>query len=247
MRLKTPVLSLLTSALLATTAALGDDRQDNPDHYASGDLDGDGKPEDISASWDPMAGEFTLTVGKATATADNGNTEHGKVSIIDIDTRDKWKEVAVATGMFDEVHLYRYDGAKLIPLGVVRTLEEVRGDGVLVSSAWRGFWNRRDSHTLDPKTGKLTSVTPELFYVGAEATVKQSFPITLTAKSKQAVANLAPGSKIQVLAASQADQKGWYYYYLVKSSSGLLGWSTGDILMKKTEGLPQPPKKAGED
>ena len=71
-----------------------------------------------------------------------------------------------------------------------------------------------------------------------EATVKQSFPILRSTKDKAVVANLAEGSRIQVLAATPEDPKTRDSWYLVKSSTGLLGWTRTQNLHDKTEGLP---------
>jgi len=86
---------------------------------------------------------------------------------------------------------------------------------------------------------KLREVPQEFYFVGAEGTVKRSFPITFDRTARSApVANLAQGSRIQVLLAAPSAQQGQPPHYLVKSTTGLVGWTTHAELEQKTEGLP---------
>jgi hypothetical protein len=240
MRTKTAVLAALTtSALLAAPVTLA--QQAEPVKSTSADLNGDGKPEVISLQWEEGQPQFVLKVGNATARGDAKDTEVHGVSIIDIDGSDKRKEVAVHAGMTDDdqrTFVYAFDGKALKALGSVPALTEVKGNSIILSDSWQGFWNKRDKFVLDAKAGKLSEVPQELYFVGAEATVKQSFPLARSRTDKSPLAQLAQGSKIQVLAAWPPGRAGGLYLYLVKSSTGLLGWATVTDLMEKTEGLP---------
>ena len=68
--------------------------------------------------------------------------------------------------------------------------------------------------------------------------MKQSFPLTQKRGGKEVVANLAKDSRIQVLLCAPAVHAGQPPAYLVKSSTGLVGWTTFEELETKTEGLP---------
>ncbi|MFP2929778.1 hypothetical protein ACLESO_32215 [Pyxidicoccus sp. 3LG] len=155
---------------------------------------------------------------------------------MDLDSSDKRKEVVVHTGQTDydkKAHVYSFDGKSLKPLGTVPAITEARGNSIILSDTWQGFWNRRDKFALDAKKAKLSEVPQDLYAVGVEATVKTSFPLARTRTEKTPVANLAQGSKIQVLAAGRTGGSNWMY--LVKSSTGLLGWATAKDIAENTD------------
>ncbi|MCP3138121.1 hypothetical protein [Pyxidicoccus xibeiensis] len=235
MKTQSPALAVVTLTLL--TAPLGHAQE--PTNSASVDLNGDGKQEAISLTWDEPRDEFVLKAGSATIRGGtDGNAPPGFV-VVDLDSGDKRKELVVTTGQTDydkQQHLYAFDGKALKAIGNVPALTEAKGNGIILSDSWQGFWNRRDKYALD-KAGLVTEVPQELYAVGVEATVKQSFPLARSRTDKTAVATLAQGSKIQVLAAAPLGPPG-EYLYLVKSSTGLLGWATGKDLTGKTQGLP---------
>ncbi|AGC41389.1 hypothetical protein MYSTI_00030 [Myxococcus stipitatus DSM 14675] len=207
------------------------------------DLNGDGKPEAISVKGYENNGDFdfVLTVGVSVHRMKVGSEVLG-LSLLDLDSSDKFKEVAVHSGMTDTDNIaivFRYDDRNLKPLGTVPALTEVKGNGIILSDSWRGFWNGRDKYVVDPKTQKLTLVPQEFYYVGQEATVRESFPITQTRSDKKPVAQLAVGSRIQVVAAARVPgSPHTAFAYLVKSSTGLMGWTTPEVLSAKTDGLP---------
>jgi hypothetical protein len=237
--MKFPMLTAVALMLLAAPSA----HAQMPEKSASADLDGDGKPEAISVQWDRVGKQFVLNVGSITFRHTAGDFEVRGVSVIDIDGGDKWKEVVVHMGLlsgdyYNRTFVYGFDGNELKELGYTHNLAEVRGNGIVLADWWMGFWNLREKYTLDREAWKLHRVPQELYFVGAEATVKQSFPIVHSSKDKAVVANLAEGSKIQVLASTPVDPKTLDCWYLVKSSSGLLGWTKHKNLRNKTEGLP---------
>ncbi|WP_375765048.1 hypothetical protein NR798_25365 [Archangium gephyra] len=237
MKMEIPALTAAAFLLLAAPAV----HADEPVKSASADLDGDGKPEAISVQWAQGDAQFVLKVGGATLRGKTNDAEVRGVTVIDVDGGDKWKEVAVDMGLTDDDHrsiVYGFDGKALKELGSTHALTEVRGNGIVLSDTWMGFWNLREKYALDRKAWKLNRVPQELYFVGTEATVKQSFPILRSTKDKAVVANLAEGSKIQVLAATPEDPKTQDSWYLVKSSTGLLGWTRTQNLHDKTEGLP---------
>ncbi|RKH48126.1 hypothetical protein D7Y23_20765 [Corallococcus sp. AB050B] len=214
-------------------------KNDEPVMSAQVDLDGDGKPEAVSLTAG-AGGKFTLKAGEATVQGNAPRAEVRGFTVVDLATGDKWKELVVhSLGGVDEDHrffLYGYDGKALRPLGDVHALTEAKGNGIVLVDTWMGFWQRRDKYTLDRKAWKLVHVPQELYAVGVDATVKKSFPLAQNRTGSAVVATTAQGSKVQVLAAS-IPAKG-EVQYLVKSSTGLLGWVPGNVLMESTEGLP---------
>ena len=80
----------------------------------------------------------------------------------------------------------------------------------------------------------LRRVTQELYHVGAEATVRESFPIYHSRNHSGIVARVQPGSKVLLLACDPSPEcktpKGEvddYYcdWYLIRSVTGLTGWA----------------------
>ncbi|WIG94110.1 hypothetical protein KGD87_26645 [Myxococcus sp. SDU36] len=239
MKTNASVLAVMTCSLLTAPLASADDTA--PVKSASVDLNGDGTPEAVSLQFDAPKNEFVLKAGSASIRGPGDDNEPAGVFIVDLDSRDQRKELMVRTGQTDydqRSYLYGFDGKALKLLGTVPALTEAKGNGIILSDSWQGFWNRRDKYVLDAKTGKVSEVPQDLYAVGAEATVKQSFPLARSRTDKKAVALLAQGSRIQVLAAARSGRKGEGYLYLVKSSTGLLGWATAKDLTEKTDGLP---------
>ncbi|QQR44602.1 hypothetical protein JKA73_00130 [Myxococcus xanthus] len=239
MKTNASVLAVMTCSLLTAPLAIADDTA--PVKSASVDLNGDGTPEAVSIQFDEPKNEFILKAGSATIRGPGDDNEPAGVFIVDLDSRDKRKELVVRTGQTDydqRSYIYGFDGKALKLLGTVPALTEAKGNGIILSDSWQGFWNRRDKYAVDAKTGKVSEVPQDLYAVGVEATVKQSFPLARSRTDKSAVATLAQGSKIQVLAAAPSGRKGEDYLYLVKSSTGLLGWATAKDLTGKTDGLP---------
>ncbi|NPD26986.1 hypothetical protein HPP06_26540 [Corallococcus exiguus] len=209
------------------------------------DLDGDGKPDAVSLTAGED-GKFTLKVGGATLKGDASGNEVPGFQVVDLDTGDKWKELLVQTlGELDDGHrylVYGYDGKAVKLLGDVHALTEAKGNGIVLVDRWMAFWQKRDKYTLDRKAWKLVHVPQELYAVTAEpgkevtATVKKSFPLTQSRTGSAVLATTAQGSKVTVLAAS-VPAKG-EVLYLVRSSTGLLGWVPGNVLVESTDGLP---------
>ncbi|WP_368738549.1 hypothetical protein [Corallococcus exiguus] len=242
--MKTSLLAVLSSAVLLTGAPAS---AQNSEFVKSAqvDLDGDGKPDAVSLTAGED-GKFTLKVGGATLKGDASGNEVPGFQVVDLDTGDKWKELLVQTlGELDDGHryfVYGYDGKAVKLLGNVHALTEAKGNGIVLVDRWMAFWQKRDKYTLDRKAWKLVHVPQELYAVTAEpgkevtATVKKSFPLTQSRTGSAVLATTAQGSKVTVLAAS-VPAKG-DVLYLVRSSTGLLGWVPGNVLVESTDGLP---------
>lgn len=239
MQTKTPVLAAALTAL-TLLAAPPAHAQGELVKSASADLDGDGKPEAISLKWEEGEESFILQAGSVSTKGNAVDTEIHGFAVIDLDSGDKRKELAVQKGLTDDdkgVYLYGFDGKSLKQLGTVPAVTEVKGNGILLADRWMGFWMKRDKFVLEAKKDKVSWVPQELYYVGTEATVKQPFSLMASRTGKAPLATLAQGSTIQVIAAAPPTAKGGEYLYLVKSATGLLGWATIMDLIEKTEGL----------
>jgi hypothetical protein len=237
---KTSLLAALCSAVVFTGGpAHAQDAE--PVKSAQVDLDGDGKADAVTLT-PGGGGKFTLKVGGVTAQGGSADAnEPLGFTVVDLDSGDKWKELVVhSLGDVDGDHrffVYGYDGKAVRLLGDVNALSEAKGNGIVLVDQWQGFWNKRDKYALDRKAWKLVHVPQELYAVGVGATVKKSFPLQRSRTEAAVVATLAQGSKVEVLAAG-AGPKGGPWWYLVKSSTGLLGWVRADTLEASTNDLP---------
>lgn len=195
------------------------------------DLDGDGRPEKLSiASGD---GAYTLKVGGTSVTGQVGEkTVHG-ITVEDIDTGDRSKEIAVhITGLMDWDHLvvvYTWGAGKLSEAGRLRSLGEVKGNGILLVDEWMGFWFRREKHQLDRAARKLKRVPQDLYFVGfegkgIEGKVEGNVVLKRSRTDPAAIATLAKGSTVQLLACDPSPKAADDFWYLIKSGTGLLGW-----------------------
>jgi len=206
------------------------------------DLNGDSQVDNISLSSDLQANTFTLKINDASITEkliEQGESPQG-FYVVDLDKSDRYKEISVSLyGGCDPCgteYVYSFDkGIKKIahlPPG-----PSYLGNGIVLSVTWMDFWTPITKYALDKKSGILNEVPQSFYYVGLTSTVKTSFPLYRGQheNTSELVANLKPGSKILVLAAEYKKEPKWY---LVKSESGLLGWTKGEKLTENTEGLP---------
>lgn len=216
------------------------------------DLDGDGKLEDISISEITEAGEFLLKVdGISIRGRFNVEEAADGFIIVDIDTTDKYKEVAVHTpgpSDDDEYLIYWYDGKSVREMGRMSRWPTFVGNGIVYVDDWMGFWSKRDKYVLDVNKRILKLIPQELYYVGIEAKVIKSFPLYRTREGVEILAHLKPDSKVIILACdpSPTEPKGkkddiddyLYDWYLIKSETGLLGWARLKSFEENLKGLP---------
>ena len=210
---------------------------------AKADLDGNGTTEHITISETTESGDFLLKIEQSSFT---GKLELGAADgfiLVDIDTGDKYKEVAVHTpgpSSDDEYLIYWYDGNSIKEIGKLSRWPEFLGNGIVHVKNWMGFWAQNNKYVLDKKTRKLKSFPQDMYYVGVEVDVKKSFPIYKTRVCKERVAYLKPESKIMLFAcdpsSSEINSSSWSY--LIKSSTNLIGWAKERDFSQKVEGLP---------
>ena len=224
--------------------------------HAEADLNSDGKKEKISiksikpVTYLPSEDNFVLMVGDELITGSLSEGYSDGFVIVDIDKSDKYKEIAVHTpgdSDDDEFLLYAYDGKSLRKMGRLYQWPTFYGNGIVLVDQHIDFWSIREKYILDNKTRTLKLVPQKFYYVGIKGEVTKSFPLYRTKKRKHVVANLKPKSEILILlcepsvakkSPNDVDIKD--YSYLVKSSTGLVGWTTHNVFWENNvEGLPQ--------
>lgn len=233
-------LGLLLTPLAASAQAPTQAAEDEePVRSVSVDLNGDGKKDAATLDWKEGAATYTLQVGKSRLKGRGDEGYVGELTVVDLDKGDAFKELRVDVEMeWDErrVDLYGFDGKQLKLLGILHKPIQAHGNGVVLSDEWRGFWSQRDKYVLNREQWRLDLVPQPFYYVGDEIRVTASFPLLFSPKGKDVVAQLAANTKIRVLAAdpSVSDKQSWF---LVKSSTGLVGWVASESLTRNTEGL----------
>jgi len=217
---------------------------------ATVDLDKDGTIDNVSLSDRKESGEFILHVNGISIA---GVLTEGKADgflIVDIDAADRYKEIAVHTpgpSDDDEYLLFWYDGKSLMDMGRLSRWPKFVGKGIVLVDGWMGFWKKREKYLLEKTTRTLHRVPQELYHVGAEATVRESFPIYHSRNHSGIVARVRPGSRVLLLACDPSPEcktpKGEvddYFcdWYLIRSVTGLTGWARLGFFWNKVEGLP---------
>ncbi|WP_417913656.1 hypothetical protein [Candidatus Electronema sp. JM] len=206
------------------------------------DLDGDGKTDSIVLSGITANGSFHLKINTVSADGKFDSDPVDGFLVIDIDKQDNYKEIAVHTpgpSDDDEYLIYWYDGKSIQKMEHLSRWPEFLGNGIVYVKNWMGFWSQNNKYVLDKKNRKLYEVPQEFYAVGVEATVKESFPIYKTREYKDVVAYLKPETKMTLLVCDPSPA-GKYssWSYLVKSSSGLIGWARENQFSQKVQGLP---------
>jgi hypothetical protein len=203
-------------------------------HYQlKADLNSDNVSEQISLiSYDNN--DFKLKINNEEFTGNIGDPVDGFV-LIDINKWDAYKEIAVHTPgpSDDDIYLVVwYDGERIIQMGRLSRWPVFKGNGIVYVDGWEGFWTRRDKYQLDNARRELICVDQYAYYVGLTVEVSKGFRIYRDQEFKNEVALLSDGSEIEIVL---CDNKGYQYLeyrYLIKSSSGLLGWTNYETLQK---------------
>jgi len=204
------------------------------------DLNFDGKKESISTKTFDDGSSYLLYINELKIKGKFEDGECDGFAIFDIDTSDKYKEIAVHTPgpSDDDVYVfYYYDGKAIYKMGELSRWPKINGNGIVYVKDWMGFWEKNDKYVLNKQTRKLDKIPQEFYYVGVKATVKKSFPIYKTREFKDVVANLKENSEITILVCDVSEDF-LKYSYLIKSETNLIGWCRGPVLFEHAQGLP---------
>ena len=217
------------------------------------DVDGDGVPESINVTLGINPGEFMLSVDGISTVGTMFELEDiDGFIVIDIDTSDPYKEIAVHTpgpSDDDEYLIYFFNGTSLKEMARLSRWPTFSGNGIVLVDGWMGFWRIRDKYVLDKATRTLRHIPQELYYVGVEAHAKVSFPVYRTRSGGEVIANTRPNSNFIILACDPSPECLNRYgevdnyscdWYLIKTVTGLVGWVRFETLMdyEKVGGLP---------
>lgn len=224
------------------------------------DLNGDGKPEDISLTIRGMSEikgrmpiTLTLTVsGKSVSGkfADYVERSEG-FTVAQFDDTKPGKIIRIvghAANDYAQTFLYEFTGGTLRLLGTIDTELEIPGNGAIYGEHWMGFWTRHEKYTIDATTHRLIRISQAAYYVGVKAEARESFAVRRDHDPRSPiVATTTPKSEIELLLCwyppgdSAADpnrgtlDQGWY---LIRTSRGLVGWARFDTFREKVSNLP---------
>lgn len=201
------------------------------------DLDGDGIPENIRLVENENY-QYSLYINQLEQKVQFG--QEGFL-IFDIDTTDRFKEIAVFTsGPSDdyEYEIFRYQNNRLHRLGHLEGWITVNGDGTLFTDNGEGFWLRRDVYFLNNKILSLGKFPfKNEFYVGVQATVTNELPIYNDLNTLELFVKVKPETNITVLTAYAWEDEDFEYIYQIVTQDGLLGYTKLMPLLQNTEGL----------
>lgn len=187
----------------------------------SKDLDGDGRREAISLTLENEArGIFTVHVGGEQVRDRLGEGLRG-LRIVDVDRRDRYKEIAVHTdGPSDDYAelLLWYDGKHLHRVGLVEGWVEVAGDGRVVGREHHEFWTLPRPYRLG-RDHRLREVPQRYYGLDVAANVLRPFALYREATRRSAVATVRPGARVRLL---RYDSRRDVYYG--RTDRGVYGW-----------------------
>lgn len=241
-----PTISMVVITLLISIATVASGGELEFKWRDSVDLNGDGLQEKISLHKVGDFGKFILKIGRHQISGKLYEEVYG-FTIVDINKADKYLEVAVYTpGLsdFGEYMIYWYNGRKIAKVGdlLSRWRLTIKGNGIVYEKGWMGFWTNMDKYVL-AGNHTLRKIPQPFYYVGITARVKKrrSFAIRLKPQNRAAVVgNLIPGSKIELLVAKLTEtRKGKLdTWFLIKSSSGLIGRANEKVIDANVADLP---------
>jgi hypothetical protein len=225
----------------------------------STDLNSDNKDETIKLEKTGIRFGYKLTINNQEGLGTFELEETDGFKVIDIDTQDKYKEIAVHSSgpgddMSDNVYfIYWYNGKEVFLIDQLHGSAIFNGNGIIYLDKWEGFWTSRDKYVLGNNSRNISFVRPFGYYVGVKAKAKTSFTIYQEQALKNKVAVLNVGSDIEILLCDKDEYRytnddgsieytgvteSSRYKYLVKSQSGLLGWISNKDILESVEGLP---------
>ena len=207
---------------------------------ATVDLNGDGKKEQVTLSLDKYKSDFILTVAKCKAKGRMEPSIDG-FQLVDIDVKDKYKEIAVHTpGPSDDdaYWIYSYDGKSLKLMGKLETKLTFSGHGQISARDWVGFWNKTDTYKLDSKKRVLVRVPKELYQVNVAAVSTGTVSLNQSKDLRgKAMPCFKKGDKVTITSFYTRNNSISGNYY-VKDAKGKGGWISDRKLDQAFTGYP---------
>ena len=187
------------------------------------DLNGDKKKDKIIFTCNAEYGDYTLSINGAKVKGKGIGLE-GNFRVIDINTKDKYKEIAIQEfGESDDIamSIYSYDGKKV---KLMRFLDgydtSINKTGGIYTNA-RGSilctWFYKDYYKLTSKH-TIQHVSCTSYPMNLKVTVKKPISLKVSPSNSKTKVILKKGEKVTIVS---SDNKKWC---LVKNSKGVKGW-----------------------
>ncbi len=194
-------------------------------HSISLDINSDGIKENISLNCTTGGDKFSLKVNRASI-AGTGDNLDGVMYIADIDSKDKYKEIAITesgpSGDYN-TYFYYYNGSTLIFMGKVQGSDfniKVKGSGSFTTKT-RGSilqtWFYTDEYKLD-SNHKLSVVAKKYYKMNTIITVKRQLKLQKSPTDPAVVVTLKVGEKAML---TDTDNNKWC---AVETARGSKGW-----------------------
>jgi len=160
------------------------------------------------------------------------------LKIVDIDKKDKYHEVMIVYTLYSggSGHdIYKFDGKTIKKIGSFPAWLEFTGYNIMYADFNQEFWSKRERYVFNVKKNVFVHTPQELYYLGKKnVLINKDFPVYLNRSNLNSLIKLKAGSYITLLAVDYSEKScknksgkinDWgCEWYLIKSSSGLLGW-----------------------
>jgi hypothetical protein len=187
------------------------------------DLDGDGVSENITVAFQSDGWSFTLRVNQLSVQGSGAGLDE-TFAIVDIDTLDGLREIAITEGGSDDnvTHFYGCDGNRIFSMGSIEGSRDIRIDGSGILRAMkRGeilqAWSYPVLYRLNPEH-HFERIEMELYPMNTPVTLKKPFQLARSRWNPSPGPSLAAGDKAVILS---SDGVRWC---LVRTAGGATGW-----------------------
>lgn len=201
------------------------------------DLDGNNEEENVKLTLiedDIGWKNFVLTINNDSVFGKHSYNVNGFL-IIDLDTSDKFKEVAVYTPNVngpDEYIIYKYD-KQIKEIGRINSYATFPGNREIIVRTLMMFWSKIDTVFYDEVSGTLVSNPKEFYEINIEAEVLEPFSIYSDRENFMVLEELDIDDVVVVIACDTSPLCGeetpnsyWYCgWYQIKSDSDEIGWA----------------------
>lgn len=187
------------------------------------DLDGDGKPDNITVAFNPDGWSFTLRVNQLSVQG-SGAGLNETFAVVDVDSLDGLREIAITeSGSDDNVtHFYGWDGIRIFSMGSIEGSGDIRIDGSgLLRGMKRGeilqAWSYPVLYRLNQEH-RFERIELELYPMNTPVTLRKPFQLARSRWNPSPGPRLEAGDKAVILS---SDGIRWC---LVRTLDGATGW-----------------------
>jgi hypothetical protein len=211
-------------------------------HNAEIDLNGDNKIDAVKLKSLGSGSDYILFINNSIVkgTFENLDETTDGFILIDIDKRDRYREVAVhnpGPSDDDEYDIYWYDGKRIKKIGTYGRWPEFPGNGTMVLGKFMGFWTKKELYTFDNKKKKFNLVKKSLYPVNVNIIVKEPFFIYSARSIRSKAHRLFAGEKINLVECDTSGAKENRMWYRLKSETGKTGWAIIGSFQDKVKGI----------